>query len=176
MKKLSFILLSVFLSLLFLAVQPAIAAELTITKIGTVDVSSLDLGDTLKTYTYSGGTFEMAGTASPSATVSIVVDDVTKTATTDSLGNWTSLISSLTTGVHDFSLSSNLDNLDFALTIGSASATGTGGATTSASTSTTSARTTSTLPEAGSLSVSILTLAAAMLVFGLGVVLKARKL
>jgi len=173
MKKLSIFLIS-FLAMLVLVVSPALAASLQVTNLGTTDVSSLDLGGALKTYTYSGGTFELAGTASPSAVVSIVIDDVTKTATSDSLGNWSSLISSLSTGNHDFAISSNTESLDFILTVGSSteSATGTGGTTTTASTSSTS---TTTLPEAGSLSTSIFTLFLAMLSLGLGTMLANRK-
>ena len=167
MKKLLTILLAVFMAS-FLFSQPVSAADLQLLRIGTTDISNLDLGGTLKAYTYSGGTFELAGVASTSAIVSIVVDDVTKTVTSDSLGNWTSLISSLTSGEHQFDISSDNQTLDFTLTIGS-SASSTLTSTTSTSTSST------TLPEAGAVSVSFLTIIGAMLSMGLGLMLSSKK-
>ena len=143
------------------------AATLKINTIGTVDVSSLSLGSTLKTYTYAGGTFELAGIASPSASVSIVIDDVTKTATSDTLGAWSSLISSLTTGAHSVTVSSGVESLDFTLTIGSASA-----SATSSSTTTSSSSTTTTLPASGSIETTILVFSMGILALGLGFLLK----
>ena len=169
MKKLLTILLAVFMAS-FLFSQPVSAADLQLLRIGTTDISNLDLGGSLKAYTYSGGTFELAGVASASAIVSIVVDDVTKTVTSDSLGNWTSLISSLTSGEHQFDISSDDQTLDFTLTIGS-SASSTLTSTTSTSTSTSS----TTLPEAGAVSVSFLTIIGAMLSMGLGLMLSSKK-
>lgn len=142
------------------------AAALQITGLGTMDVTGLDLGGSLTTYTYSGGTFALAGLASPSAVVSVTIDDVSQTATADEEGSWSTLISSLTEGEHQFNISSNAETLDFVLTIGTSV---TGGETAEVAT------TSSTLPEAGSTTASILFLAFAMLSIGLGLTIKAKQ-
>jgi hypothetical protein len=142
------------------------AAALQITGLGTMDVSGLDLGGSLKSYTYTGGTFALAGLASPSAIVSVTIDDVSQTATADEDGSWSTLVSSLTEGQHQFNISSNAETLDFVLTIG---ASGTGGETEEVAT------TSGTLPEAGSTTTSILFLAFAMLSIGLGLTIRAKQ-
>jgi len=142
------------------------AAALQITGLGTMDVTGLDLGGSLTTYTYSGGTFALAGLASPSAVVSVTIDDVSQTATADEEGSWSTLISSLTEGEHQFNISSNTETLDFVLTIGTSA---TSGETAEVAT------TSSTLPEAGSTTASILFLAFAMLSIGLGLTIKAKQ-
>lgn len=169
-----FTILTAFAAFLCLAPQ-AQAAGLTITKIGTINVTGLGLGSTLKTYTYNGGTFELAGTGSPSATVSIVIDDVTRTATVTSAGTWTDLISSVTTGAHAMKVTSNLESLSFTLNVGSASATATPTPTLT-STATTSVTTKGGLPVSGGLQDTLLLVAGGLALFGLGVTLKARTL
>lgn len=144
------------------------AAALQITALGTIDVSGLDLGGSLTTYTYSGGTFALAGLASPSAVISVTVDDVSQTATADEEGSWSTLISSLIEGQHQFNISSNAETLDFILTIG-ADGTASGDLETVATTST------STLPNAGSTTTSMLFLAVATLSIGLGLTLRAKQ-
>ncbi|HNV44944.1 MAG TPA: hypothetical protein PLX28_01120 [Candidatus Woesebacteria bacterium] len=144
------------------------AAALQITAIGTMDVSNLDLGGSLKEYNYSGGTFALTGLASPSAVISITIDDLTRTATADEEGSWSTLISSLSEGEHQFDLSTATETLDFVLTIGNSS-TASGNLETVATTSTT------TLPNAGSTTVSLLFLAVAMLSIGLGLTLRAKQ-
>jgi hypothetical protein len=161
---------------LFLAV-PAFAATLSITRIGTTDVSSLGLGTTLKNYTYAGTTFEMAGTASPSSTVSIVVDDVTRTATADTTGAWSDLLSSILVGSHAVKVTSGTSSLSFTLNISSASATtATPSSTTTATASSVAATTKGGLPVSGGVEDTMLVLAAAALIFGLGITVKARSL
>mgnify|MGYP003592353628 CR=1 FL=1 len=162
---------------LFLAV-PAFAATLSITRIGTTDVSSLGLGTTLKNYTYAGTTFEMAGTASPSSTVSIVVDDVTRTATADTTGAWSDLLSSILVGSHAVKVTSGTSSLSFTLNISSASATTTAttSSTTTATASSVAATTKGGLPVSGGVEDTMLVLAAAALIFGLGITVKARSL
>jgi len=144
------------------------AAALQITGIGAMDVSNLDLGGSLKDYTYSGGTFALTGLASPSAVISITIDDSTRTATADQEGGWSTLISSLTEGEHQFDLSAEVETLDFVLTIGS-DGTSSGDLEVVATTST------STLPDAGSTTTSMLFLAFAMLSIGLGLTLRAKQ-
>jgi hypothetical protein len=166
MKKflISFICLLVIFPLLFS--NKVQAAALEITGLGTIDVSDLDLGGSLKSYTYSGGTFALTGLASPSAIISVGIDDLTQTATADAEGSWSTLISSLTNGEHQFDISSNTETLDFVLTIGSA-------ATTSGETETVATSST-TLPTAGSITTNILFLAFAILSVGLGLTIKAK--
>lgn len=172
MKKLlsAFLLPALILSLSLLTVRQVLAAGFAITRIGTIDVSNLGLGSTLKSYSYTGGTFELAGTASPAATVSIIIDDVTQTTTTDSTGKWTELISSLTLGSHNLSLTSGGEALDFTLNIASATAT----PTTSTTATTTSATSSSTLPAAGSTGNTFFLLSVAALLLGLGLTLRAK--
>ncbi len=167
MKKffISLICLLVIFPLLFS--KKVLAAALQITGLGTMDVTGLDLGGNLKTYTYSGGTFEMSGLASPSAIISVTIDDSTQTATADTAGSWSTLISALTAGEHQFDLSSAAENLDFVLTVGSTG-------TTSGETARV-ATTSSTLPTAGSTTTSILFFALAMLSVGLGLALKVKQ-
>ncbi len=144
------------------------AAALQITAIGTIDVADLDLGGSLKSYSYSGGTFALTGLASPSAVISITIDDLTRTAAADQEGSWSTLISSLSEGEHQFDLSTNEETLDFVLTIGT-------DGTTSGELETTATTSTSTLPSAGSTSTSVLFLAFAMLSIGLGLTLRAKQ-
>jgi hypothetical protein len=171
MKK--FFISTVLLLLLFplLFVKKVSAASLKITGLGPIDVSGLDLGGSLKNYTYSGGTFELTGLASPSATVSILIDDSTQTATADAEGGWTNLVSSLTEGRHQFNLESGAETLDFVLTIGdSTEATGS-----TTSTEAIASASDGTLPQAGSTTTTIIFLALAMLSIGLGFALQAKQ-
>lgn len=148
--------------------QKVLASSLQITGLGAMDVSDLDLGGSLKSYTYSGGTFELTGLASPSATISILINDSTQTATADAEGGWTNLVSSLAEGEHQFNLESGDEALDFVLTIGEpAEATESEEATVSS--------TDDALPEAGSTTTTILFLALAMLSIGLGFTLQAKQ-
>jgi hypothetical protein len=168
MRKILITVLSLLVICSLLFVKKVSASSLQITGLGSIDVSDLDLGGSLKSYTYSGGTFELVGLASSSATLSILIDDATQTATADAEGAWTSLISTLSEGNHQFNLESGTETLDFVLTIGDvAEATGTEEATTSS--------TDSTLPEAGSTTMTILFLALAMLSIGLGFTLQAKQ-
>lgn len=173
MKKISStILLLFFACTLSLAMaSKVLAASLSITKVGTTDVSNLGLGSTLKTYTYTGGTFELAGLASPSATVSVIVDDVTQTATANATGVWTELISSLTMGSHEVALTSNSESLSFTLNIATASSQ-TATATPTVTVATVSS--TSTLAAAGSVGNTFIVFSAAMLLIGLGITIKAK--
>lgn len=166
MKKILITLIALFIIFPLFFTTKVRAAALQITALGTMDVTGLDLGGSLKTYTYSGGTFELTGLASPSAVVSVTIDDVSQTATADEEGSWSTLISSLTEGDHQFNISSNAEALDFVLTIGSSAK---GGETEEVAT------TSSTLPEAGSTTTSILFLAFAMLSVGLGLTIRAKQ-
>jgi len=136
---------------------------LEITNLGAMDVTGLGLGSSLKSYTYSNGTFELLGLASPSATISINIDEVIQTATADDTGLWSTLVSSLTEGQHQFNLSSGEETLDFVLTVGLSNWNGTVNEATEGATG--------TLPAAGSISASILFFAFALLSVGLGLVL-----
>ncbi|MFA6814142.1 MAG: LPXTG cell wall anchor domain-containing protein [Candidatus Pacebacteria bacterium] len=144
------------------------AAALQITGLGTLDLTGLDLGGSLKTYTYSGGTFALTGLASPSATISVIIDDSTQTATADEEGGWSTLLSSLTEGKHQLNLASGAETLDFVLTVG---AEGSESAEVEASATTS----TKTLPAAGSTTNSLLFLAFAMLSVGLGLIIRAKQ-
>jgi hypothetical protein len=159
----------VFLFIIFplFFIQKASASSLQITGLGSMDVSGLDLGGSLKSYTYSNGTFNLVGLASPSASISIVIDDVTQTATADAEGSWSNSVSSLIEGDHQFSLLSGDEELDFVLTIGSTvEATGSEEAT----------GTSETLPAAGSITTSIIFLALALLSVGLGFAIQTKRL
>jgi hypothetical protein len=152
--------------LLFL--QKVLASSLQITGLGATDVSELDLGGSLKSYTYSGGTFELTGLASPSASILISIDDLVQPATADAEGGWTSLISALAEGNYQLYLESEDEVLDFVLTVGEAT-----GATESEEATISSAE--NALPEAGSTTTTILFLALAMLSIGLGFTLQAKQ-
>jgi hypothetical protein len=167
MKRTLIVFVSLLLILPLIFAKKVSAASLEITALGTMDVSDLNLGSSLKSYTYSGGTFELTGLASPSAIISVTVDDTTQTATADEEGGWSTLISSLAEGQHQFDLSSEGESLDFVLTVGL-------NATEEAETE--SATTSSeTLPEAGSTLTSMIFLAFAMLSVGLGLTIKAKQ-
>ena len=165
MKKYLIGLISLLVIFPLLFSSKVMAAALQITGLGAMDVTGLDLGGNLKNYTYSGGTFELTGLASPSAIISVSINDVTQTATADQEGGWSTLVSSLVAGQHRFDLTSNEEALDFVLTIG-VDATGGEEATIA---------TTTALPEAGSTTTSILFLALAMLSVGLGLAFKAKQ-
>lgn len=152
--------------------KKVMAASLQLTGLGTVNVTGLNLGSSLKTYTYSGGTFALSGLASPSATISVHINDTTQTATADAEGGWSTLVSALTEGQHQFSLTSGTEALDFILTIGEASTVSTESTTGGVSTT---AATTSTLPTAGSTLTTILFSALAMLSVGLGLTFRAKQ-
>lgn len=164
-----------FISLLFifplLFTSRVMASSLQITGLGAMDVTGLDLGGTLKSYTYSGGTFELTGLASPSAIINIRIDDLTQTATADEEGGWSTLVSSLAEGEHQFELTSNEEALDFVLTVGLNAVEG---EETIDGEEVTTMTTTEGLPEAGTTSISILFLALAMLSVGMGLAFKAK--
>lgn len=172
MKKILISLICLLIVFPFFFSKKVMAASLQVTGLGTVNVTGLNLGSSLKTYTYSGGTFALSGLASPSATISVHINSTTQTAIADAEGGWSTLVSSLTEGQHQFSLTSGSEALDFILTIGEAS-TASGESTTSGVSTT--ATTSSTLPTAGSPLTSILFLALAMLSVGLGLTFRAKQ-
>ena len=171
----NFVFLLVIFPLLFS--KKVMAAALQITNLGTMNVTELNLGGSLKSYTYSGGTFELRGLASSSGVVSITIDDFTQTATADEEGSWTTLISSLTGGQHQFYLTSGEESLDFILIVGLEDVNVEQNqevVATEEATITTAGDTSETLPQAGSTTTNILFFALAMFSIGLGLALKTR--
>ena len=101
-----------FLSFLVVSTSGVLAAEFAVTKIGTLTVDSDDLDEI--TYTNSSVTF--AGTASPSASVSVEIDTLSKSVTATTLGNWT-YTTTLANGDHDVTFESGDEIIAFTLTI-----------------------------------------------------------
>jgi len=168
------ILSLVFIAIFFASSARAAQAALELTKIGTTDLTGQGIGSTVSAYTYSLRSFSLYGNSTASSSVSIKIDDVTYSATANSLGAWSTYLSNLTYDDHAVTISSaGQTSLNFTLTISSTSAAPTPTATPT-STTTKGGTTSSTLPQAGALENTFILAALAMLLIGLGVTVKYR--
>ena len=172
MKKVLSFLSFLLFGLLF-AVSSQAAQALELTKIGTADVTGDGIGSTVSAYTYFSRSFSLYGTSTASSSVSVKIDDVTYSATANQTGEWSTYLANLTYDDHVVTISSpSQTSLNFTLTISSASST----VTPTATPTTTTAFSTSsaTLPTAGGLENTFLSVAFALFLLGLGVAVKYR--
>jgi len=103
-----------------LSAQAVHAQTLSITKIGTSNTE----GQTFTTWTYAGVNPLMSGTASPSATVSITVQNSTFNTTATSLGTWSYQPTSLTVaGSYPVQIKSLSETILFTLNLAASGAT-----------------------------------------------------
>lgn len=166
-------ILSFFVAALCFFVMADSARALELTKIGTTDLTGQGIGSTVSAYTYYLRSFSLYGKSEASKSVSIKIDDVTYSATSNATGEWSTYLSNLTYDAHQVMISATGEtSLNVALTISSASATPSPAAT---GTSTTKGGSSSaTLPSAGVLDNTLALAALAMVAFGVGVSLRYR--
>ena len=157
--------LAVFVVVLLLSAQIALAATLKVTSIGGVSTGT----GTLTSFTTTKTNPTMIGTATADATVDITIDDLTVAVTADTGGDWSYTPTSLAEGAHDVSIESNLETVAFTLTVDTDGSTST--STSSATTSKGGVSTSSaSLPEAGAVENTYLLIVAGMFLIGSGVV------
>lgn len=155
----------------FFVCSASLAQALELTRIGTTDLTGQGIGSTVSAYTYDLRSFSLYGkTVEASKSVSVKIDDVTYSATSNASGEWSTYLSNLTYDTHQVTVSASGEtSLNFNLTISSASATTTPTPTpTTTATTSTTTKGGDTLPEAGVLDNTFFLSALAMLTFGVG--------
>lgn len=137
----------------------------TLDKIGTSTVTS----QTFTYWTYYGQNPAFEGTASPSATVTVGIDDNTYSVTTGQDGSWRYVPSTLTGGTYAIDISGDNQSSTFTLFISTQSAETKGGTTPTATVSAT------TLPQTGAFEMTLALVAAGLASIGAGVVLQTQR-
>ncbi len=127
-------ILSLFIFLLsfWLVVKPVMAATLSLDAIGEDSVE----GTVFTSWTYADVNPILMGKASPNASVSIKIDDLTNTVTADTSGEWTFIPTTLTDGTYTIIITSGVESMTFDLSIGATSTTTSSSTTTSTTTTT----------------------------------------
>ena len=96
----------------FLFWKSAQAAFLVLTRIGTLSTG----GVIYSTWTYTGiSAPDLAGTATPSATVTVTVNGLIATTSADVSGNWTVTPTNILEGSNSISITSGNEAIDFIL-------------------------------------------------------------
>lgn len=139
----------------FLAWKDAQAAYLILTRIGDVSTSGL----LYSSWTYTGPSApDLAGTATPSATVAVTVNAVTSTTSAATDGTWDVTPTNIVSGDNSVSIASGNEVIAFTLTYDQS-------ATPTATITPTPTATATSLPETGSLWWPITIMAAGITVF-----------
>lgn len=152
--------------MLLVSASIAVAATLKITSIGGVSTGT----GALTTFTTATANPTFLGEAAPDATVDITIDDLTVAVAANTTGSWSYTPVGLTEGAHTIKVVSNLETINFTLTVN------TGTATTTATTSTESKGGVSTssaqgeLPKSGAMENTVIMIAAGVFLMGLGMV------
>lgn len=103
------------LAVLVFSANSALAASLTLTKIGALDVGTKKLSGQ---WWYTSTNPTLYGAAGESATVTINIDGTEGSANADSSGNWQFYSDKLTNGNHTVAISSGGESMSFSLNIG----------------------------------------------------------
>jgi len=113
MTKLPIIIITLVLTLF--TAQVAFAAGFSLTYIGTLATN----GAKYNHWWYTVANPTLKGTATASTAVTVTIDSVASSVTSDAAGVWTFVPTTLTNGDHQVSLSSGGETIAFTLTIGS---------------------------------------------------------
>lgn len=106
-------LLPVLVALFLLTQSTVLVAALTLNNIGTSTVTG-----TISTWSYTGRNPALSGTATPSETVTVNVQNTNHSVTADTGGNWSYIPTDLITdGAHPISITSGGQTISFTLNL-----------------------------------------------------------